>query len=68
LGVLKRGFVKVKKVAIEDTLDHGLPEPYSRELYLLKCSVVFEHMYESYSEKDAMVYAEVGRAALSHAS
>jgi type I restriction enzyme R subunit len=48
------------KLAIEDTLDHGLPKPYSRELYMLKCSAVFEHMYESYPERDAGVYADVG--------
>ena len=30
------------------------------ELYRQKCSVLFEHLYESYPERDAGVYAEVG--------
>ena len=39
------------KLAIEDTLDHGLPEAYTPELYTAKCSALFEHVYESYPER-----------------
>ncbi|MHB1309809.1 MAG: type I restriction enzyme endonuclease domain-containing protein, partial [Limisphaerales bacterium] len=45
------------KLAIEDVLDSGLPRAYSPELYQQKCSAVFEHVYESYPERDAGVYA-----------
>jgi len=45
------------KLAIEDVLDTGLPPAYSRELYQDKCAAVFEHMYESYPERNAGVYA-----------
>src|SRR5207244_3579424 len=46
------------KLAIEDSLDAGLPRAYTPELYKQKCSAVFEHVYESYPERDAGVYAE----------
>jgi type I restriction enzyme R subunit len=45
------------KLAIEDTLD-TLPESYDRVLYSQKCSLVFEHVYESYPEKNTGIYAE----------
>jgi type I restriction enzyme R subunit len=45
------------KLAIEDTLDTGLPRAYTPELYRQKCSAVFEHVYESYPERNAGVYA-----------
>ncbi len=45
------------KLAIEDTLDNGLPRAYTPELYHQKCSAVFEHVYESYPERNAGVYA-----------
>ena len=45
------------KLAIEDALDMALPRAYTPELYRQKCSAVFEHMYESYPERDAGVYA-----------
>ena len=48
------------KLAIEDTLDSGLPEAYSPEIYNQKCSALFEHVYESYPEQNTGVYAEVG--------
>ncbi len=48
------------KLAIEDTLDLGLPRAYTPELYRQKCSAVFEHVYESYPERDAGIYAEAG--------
>lgn len=48
------------KLAIEDELDTGLPRAYTPETYRQKCSAVFEHVYESYPEKGAGVYADVG--------
>ena len=45
------------KLAIEDTLDAGLPRAYTPELYQQKCSAVFEHVFESYPERDVGVYA-----------
>jgi type I site-specific restriction-modification system R (restriction) subunit len=43
--------------AIKATLDDGLPRAYTPELYNQKCSAVFEHVYESYPERNAGVYA-----------
>lgn len=45
------------KLTIEDVLDTGLPRVYSPELYREKCARLFEHVYESYPERDAGVYA-----------
>lgn len=45
------------KLAIEDTLDSGLPRAYTPEVYREKCSALFEHMYESYPERNAGVYS-----------
>jgi type I site-specific restriction-modification system R (restriction) subunit len=47
------------KLTIEDVLDTGLPRTYTPELYRQKCSALFEHVYESYPERDAGVYAKV---------
>ena len=44
------------KLAIEDVLDGGLPQAYTRELYDQKCSALFEHFYESYQERDSSAY------------
>jgi len=44
------------KLAIEDVLD-TLPEAYDRPLYAQKCSALFEHIFESYPERDAGVYS-----------
>lgn len=46
------------KLAIEDTLDSGLPRAYTPDVYQQKCSAIFEHVYESYPERDAGVYAQ----------
>lgn len=48
------------KLAIEDTLDTGLPRAYTPEFFKQKCSAVFEHVYESYPERGARVYAGSG--------
>jgi type I restriction enzyme R subunit len=45
------------KLTIENTLDNGLPRAYTPELYNRKCSAVFEHVFESYSERNAGIYA-----------
>jgi type I restriction enzyme, R subunit len=47
------------KLAIEDVLDTGLPRVYDKPLYEQKCSALFEHIYESYPERDVGVYAAV---------
>ena len=39
------------KLAIEDTLDGGLPRAYTPALYTQKCATVFEHVYERYPER-----------------
>jgi type I restriction enzyme, R subunit len=44
------------QLAIEDTLDNGLPRVYSPELYKQKCATVFEHFYEAYPESGSSVY------------
>ena len=48
------------RLAIEDVLDTGLPRVYSPELYQQKCARVFEHVFESYPERDVGVYAARG--------
>lgn len=47
------------RLAIEDTLDSGLPGVYAPELYRQKCSAVFYHVCESYPERNAGVYAKM---------
>lgn len=39
------------RLAIEDSLDSGLPRAYTPELYHQKCAAVFEHVYERYPER-----------------
>ena len=46
------------KLAIEDVLDGGLPRAYGKPRYEQKCAARFEHVYESYPERDAGVYAD----------
>ena len=36
------------RLAIEDTLDEGLPRAYTPEVYQQKCAVVFEHVFEKF--------------------
>ena len=38
------------KLAIEDTLDSGLPRAYTPEIFTRKCAALFEHVYERYPE------------------
>jgi type I restriction enzyme R subunit len=37
-------------------LDTGLPRVYDKPLYEQKCSALFEHIFESYPERDASIY------------
>jgi type I restriction enzyme R subunit len=48
------------KLAIEDVLDTGLPRAYDKPLYAQKCSALFEHVYETYPEREGGVYALAG--------
>jgi type I restriction enzyme R subunit len=43
------------RLAIEDTLDDGLPRAYTPELYQQKCSALFEHVFETLGNKGARV-------------
>ena len=45
------------KLTIEDTRDGGLPRAYTPELYNQQCPAAFEHVCESYPERDVGVYA-----------
>lgn len=45
------------KLAIEDTLDSGLPRAYTPDLYQQKCSTVFEHVFEKYPDGDLNSHA-----------
>jgi len=45
------------KLVIKDQLDAGLPRAYTPEIYELKCSALFEHIFESYPERGAGPYA-----------
>ena len=47
------------KLAIEDTLD-TLPATYDTELFATKCTAVFEHVYDSYPDRNSGVYANAG--------
>jgi type I restriction enzyme R subunit len=44
-------------LAIEDTLDHGLPRACTLEIYRQKGTALFEHVFESYPQRDAGAYA-----------
>lgn len=42
--------------SICNTLDTGLPEAYDPDAYRQKCDAVFQHIYESYNERNDHVY------------
>jgi type I restriction enzyme R subunit len=44
-------------LAIQDELDRGLPQVYTREIYGRKCSRVFEHVYENYFGEGASIFS-----------
>ena len=45
------------RLTIEDVLDTGLPRAYDKPLFEQKCSALFEHIYESYPDRDSSQYA-----------
>lgn len=45
------------RLAIDDALDGGPPQPYTPEIYQAKCSAVFKHVYESYYGEEMGIYA-----------
>jgi type I restriction enzyme R subunit len=54
----KRGDARARvRLAIEDTLDVGLPKSYSPILFKAKCEAVFEHLYENYQGEGASTYS-----------
>lgn len=54
----KRGDARARvKLAIEDTLDSGLPPGYTPELYQGKCAALFEHVYENYQGEGESTYS-----------
>ena len=44
------------RIAIEDTLDEGLPRAFSKDLYKGKCDALFEHVYEAYQGEGSSIY------------
>ena len=43
--------------AINEVLDQGLPEAYTRPVFQRKCARLFEHVYESYGDSLQSVYS-----------
>ncbi len=43
--------------SIRETLDVGLPKGYTENLFDEKCEAVFQHVYESYAERESHAYA-----------
>ena len=46
------------QVAIEDTLDHGLPDVYDRALFSRKTAAIFEHVFSAYQGDGRSIYEE----------
>ena len=46
------------QVAIEDTLDQGLPDVYDRTLFSRKSAAVFEHVFSAYQGDGRSIYEE----------
>jgi type I restriction enzyme R subunit len=44
------------RIVIEKTLDDELPTVYSKEMFAIKCSALFEHVYESYRGLNENIY------------
>jgi len=50
---------KAVQVAIEDTLDQGLPDVYDRALFSRKTTAVFQHVFSAYQGATASpIYEE----------
>jgi type I restriction enzyme R subunit len=41
------------RLAIEDTLDEGLPRVYTPDIFQMKCAMLFEHVFESFGDETA---------------
>jgi len=41
------------RLAIEDTLDEGLPRAFTPEIYQKKCELLFEHVFERFGDTSA---------------
>jgi type I restriction enzyme R subunit len=52
----RRAAISKVQIAIQDTLDAGLPQKYDPALYNSKCTAVFDHFYEKYPQAHANVY------------
>jgi type I restriction enzyme R subunit len=50
------------RVTIDDVLDKGLPEKFTRELYKQKCDLVYQHFYDNYYGEGRSVYADASAA------
>jgi type I restriction enzyme R subunit len=48
------------QVTIDDILDRGLPEKFTREVYKQKCDLIYQHFYDNYFGEGRSVYAEAG--------
>jgi len=46
------------RIAIEDTLDEGLPRAYTKELFKWKSEALFEHIYEGYRGEGESIFSE----------
>ena len=46
------------EMAVQTTLDAGLPESYTQELFEKKWKAVYQHVYESYSGEGKSIYTE----------
>lgn len=44
-------------VTIEDVLDSGLPERFTRDIFGEKCTLIYQHIYDSYFGESRSVYA-----------
>jgi type I restriction enzyme R subunit len=44
-------------VAIEDMLDRGLPDKFTKDVFYQKCGLVYQHIYDSYFGEGRSVYA-----------
>tara|TARA_Y100000310_G_scaffold46195_1_gene42924 strand:- start:3180 stop:3872 length:693 start_codon:yes stop_codon:yes gene_type:complete len=47
------------RVEIEKQLDDGLPNAYTRKLFLIKCQMIFQHFYDNYYGDGKSVYTLV---------
>ena len=43
-------------LTVQQMFDRGLPASYTREMYLQKCGLVFQHIYDSYYGAGRSVY------------